>query len=130
MGAAGLNVPDAGIPMRRGDESVSTTVPRVTAFMRARIRRALHDRVRYRYVQPQVLAEGAGWKVVSPCCSRRIDAQGGIIDIAWFEPRADGGWRLHAREHARNRWREVTQADDITPLLVRLCSDPLREFWQ
>jgi len=93
-----------------------------------RIERALRQRSRYRYVRPQVLPEGGGWRIVSPCCSRRVDAAGGIIDIAWLEPLGGHRWRLHAREHAAARWRAVDDGP-LPALLERLSSDPLHQFW-
>jgi len=99
------------------------------AFERARIQRALKNRLRYRYVQPTVVPERGGWKVVSPCCSRRIDPEGGVIDIAWLVPLDATRWRLHAREHALGAWREVLDSERLSDLLARLCEDPLHEFW-
>lgn len=102
----------------------------VANLTQARIERALKERTRYRYVRPQVVAEGRGWKVVSPCCSRRVDPEGGIIDIAWIEPLGDGCWRLHVRDHARARWEPAVDARQLQPLLDHLCADPHREFWK
>ena len=102
----------------------------VVALDRARIERALGRRARYRYVQPRVEPEGSGWKVVSPNCSRNIDAAGGEIAIAWLVPAGEGRWSLHARDHANGCW--VPRAAGLTlhEALGRLCADPLREFWQ
>ncbi len=99
------------------------------AFERARIQRALKGRSRYRYVKPQVIGEGAGWKVVSPCCSRRIDPDGGVIDIAWLEPRANG-WCLHARDHERGLWLPVLESAQLQDLLEQLCADAQHRFWK
>jgi len=93
-----------------------------------RIAGALHGRVRYRYVQPVVLREGAGWKVVSPCCSRNVAPDGGVIDIAWLLPQATG-WRLHSRHHASQRWVLQAEAPVLDSLLDALCLDPQRVFW-
>jgi hypothetical protein len=103
--------------------------PPVSDVTQLRIVRALKDRARYRYVKPEVAPEGAGWKIVSPCCSRRVDPAGGVIDIAWIEPHGNG-WRLHARDHARARWQAVLDARQLQTLLERLCLDPSREFWK
>ena len=46
---------------------------------RKRIERALAKRARYRYVLPRVLPEARGYRIESPCCSRNIDAEGGVI---------------------------------------------------
>ncbi len=46
----------------------------------------------------------------SPCCSRNVDPEGGVIDIALLEPcmlprqAAPVGWRLHSRDHAGATW--------------------------
>lgn len=95
---------------------------------RRRIERALRRRERYRYVQPVVESEGGGWRVRSPCCSRRVDVQGGVIDIAWLEPLRAVQWRLHAREHDAGCWRAVEEGP-LSQVLERLVSDPLHEFW-
>jgi hypothetical protein len=99
-----------------------------------RIERALPTRQRYKYVQPRVVPEGRGWKVLSPNCSRNIDPQGGEIEIAWLLPVEDhdgaGGWLLFARLHAESRWDLRLRSARLTELLDRLCADPQREFWQ
>jgi hypothetical protein len=95
-----------------------------------RIERALPQRSRYRYVHPRVVAEGAGWKVVSPNCSRNVDPAGGDIDIAWLVPDPEGGWLLHARDHARQCWVHRRSEASLALLLAHLCADPQREYWQ
>lgn len=93
-----------------------------------RIERALRARSRYRYVQPEVLSEGSGWRVRAPCCSRRVDPDGGLIDIAWLERVDTHRWRLHARLHKAQCWRAVDDGS-LPQLLERLAADPLHEFW-
>ncbi|OIQ67443.1 hypothetical protein GALL_509800 [mine drainage metagenome] len=102
----------------------------VLDFAQARIRRALAQRSRYRYVQPRLEAEGQGWKIVSPNCSRNIDKQGGDIDIAWLTPDGEGGWLLFARDHARRSWNLRARSRRLAELLTRLVVDRDREFWQ
>lgn len=104
------------------------TVTGPAELERRRLERALEKRSRYRYVHPQVVAEGCGWRVASPCCSRNVDPQGGEIDIAWFEP-AEDGWRLHARNHAQGCWVPYAQAARLMDLVDVVCTDPLRVFW-
>ncbi len=94
-----------------------------------RIERALARRQRYKYVHPQVVPEGEGWKVVSPNCSRNVDPDGGEIDIAWLRPQPDAGWLLFARDHAEGGWR-LCREGPLPVLLDLLCADPAREFWQ
>lgn len=97
-------------------------------LLQRRIERALRGRTRYRYVQPQVLNEEQGWRIVSPCCSRRIDPDGGLIEIAWLQRLGPSDWRLHAREHEAARWRGVLDGR-LDELLAHLAADPLHEFW-
>jgi len=104
---------------------------------RVRIEVALEARSRYKYVHPRVLREGLGWKVVSPNCSRNVDAEGGEIDIAWLVPTGDGtepgrpsGWLLHARDHAQGCWQLKLRAATLAEALAQLVSDPDRSFWQ
>ncbi|MEW6168757.1 MAG: hypothetical protein AB1651_13830 [Pseudomonadota bacterium] len=103
--------------------------PPVADVTQRRILRALNERSRYRYVKPEIAPEGEGWKISSPCCSRRVDPEGGVIDIAWIEPIGQG-WRLHARDHAQARWQPVLDARRLQTLLERLRLDPFREFWK
>ena len=102
----------------------------VLSLAAQRIRNALKQRSRYKYVQPRVEPEGRGWKVVSPNCSRNIDPQGGEIEIAWLLPDTAGDqWLLHARDHAGQAWC-LRQQGSLPALLERLCADPGREYWQ
>ena len=92
------------------------------------IRRALRHRVRYRYVQPSVLRDAQGWRIVSPCCSRNADPDGGVIDIALLQ-RLGGGWRLYSRDHAASAWVAHEESEELQDLLDTLCLDPQRLFW-
>jgi hypothetical protein len=92
-----------------------------------RVVRALRARMRYRYVRPELRRVGYGFVVRSPCCSRNVDADGGVIDIAWIE-RTDHGWRLHHRDHTARRWTLVVDGP-LPHLLELLCTDPERLFW-
>lgn len=109
--------------------AASLTAP-VIAIDRARIARALRRRERYRYVRPRVEREGAGWKIVSPNCSRNVDPAGGEIDIAWLVPANEGCWLLHARDHAHGCWELKGAGLTLAQALDRVCADPLREFWK
>lgn len=95
----------------------------------ARMLRALAQRQRYKYVQPRIEREGAGWKIVSPNCSRTIDAGGGEIDIAWLVP-GEGGWLLHSRDHAQGRWVLRASGLSLADALARVSADAEREYWQ
>jgi hypothetical protein len=98
-------------------------------FIRIRIERALAQRARYRYVQPKVLREERGFRIESPCCSRNVDASGGVIDIALLTRDKSGRWHLHARDHAARRWRLHRAGADLEALLAVLCQDADRIFW-
>ncbi|QXE07222.1 hypothetical protein BJG93_35930 [Paraburkholderia sprentiae WSM5005] len=93
------------------------------------IEQALRERTRYRYVQPRVLRDGQGFRVESPCCSRNVDANGGMIDIAWLTRDEDGMWHLSARDHASHRWMPQQESTDLAELLDTLCIDRERVFW-
>lgn len=97
---------------------------------RRRIERALEARARYRYVKPQLVLEPDGFRVVSPCCSRNVDPDGGTIDIARIECTAQLAlWRLYSKNHGTLEW--VLQAEGrLHELLDLLKQDPRRVFWQ
>jgi len=101
-----------------------------TELDRRRIVRALELRARYRYVTPQLEVEPGGFRVVSPCCSRNVDPEGGTIDIARIEYDVQVAvWRLYSKNHATFEW--VPQAaGQLYQLLDLLKEDPDRVFWQ
>jgi hypothetical protein len=95
-----------------------------------RILRALKRRARYRYVSPELRAEPDGFRILSPCCSRNVDATGGMIDIALLvRGAAPGAWLLYSRKHAEAAW-ELQGTGRLHVLLELLCSDPQRIFWK
>lgn len=100
----------------------------VSSLDARRIERALAGRARYKYVQPRLQREGLGWAVLSPNCSRNIDAHGGEIFIAWLVPTDDGSWLLHSREHAQDCWL-LRRQGPLPQLLEALCADTQREYW-
>jgi hypothetical protein len=101
----------------------------VVALAPARILQALAGRSRYRYVQPRIEPEGAGWKVFSPNCSRSIHPDGGEIPIAWIEPAGRGRWALHSFDHGRSTWCLEATALSLGEALGRVCGDVLGRFW-
>ena len=105
---------------------VSVKVPDLTQH---RLARALRQRVRYRYVKPRVLREGTGFRIQSPCCSRKVDASGGMIDIALLLSRAGNRWCLCSRDHANQRWVAQFQDEPLDTVLDFLCVDSERQFW-
>jgi hypothetical protein len=134
---------------------VRTTVQpgRVLDFIQPRLENALRQRKRYRYVQPQVLHEQGHYRIQSPCCSRNVDKQGGLIDIALLVPPgiaapADATlpaavdaqtvtsppeptelWQLYARDHKTATWTLHQCSTQLQTLLNLLCLDAQRLFW-
>lgn len=98
---------------------------------RKRIERALRARKRYRYVMPNVLAVAGGYRIESPCCSRNIDADGGIIDVALLQFDAEqGAWQLYRKDHQSGTWELHSTSLRLPEALDRLNTDPERKFWQ
>ena len=94
-----------------------------------RLERALRERVRYRYVKPNVLVEGGSYRIQSPCCSRKVDPAGGLIDIALLIPHEANSWCLCSRDHASRTWVTRFQNESLDNLLDLLCIDSERQFW-
>lgn len=105
------------------------TAAQVVGFMRPFIERALKERVRYRYVQPVVLHEGEGFRIEAPCCSRNVNREGGVIDIALLAPSPDGRWALHRRDHTSGTWVLADGALNLGEALDTVCVDAERTFW-
>lgn len=115
-----VNIPMSNLP-----------APHPNEFDLRRIERLLEQRVRYRYVSPVVQPIDGGYQVMSPCCSRNIDANGGMIDIARIEFIASTGeWRLCQRDHQHAVWKRYTDAPTLQQLVTCLNEDPMRVFWQ
>lgn len=98
---------------------------------RKRIERAIENRKRYRYVSPSVHPIDNGYCVKSPCCSRNVDPEGGVVDVALVQH--DCGlrpWRLYRKEHSSNDWRLHAVYERLGDLLEQLNADPHRLFWQ
>lgn len=103
-----------------------------------RIQRALRERVRYRYVRPQILREGENFRIQSPCCSRNVDPNGGLIDIALLvpdstdstdSPNGPNSWSLCSRDHTHQVWVVQLSNQPLDVLLDALCRDDARQFW-
>lgn len=118
----------------------ATAGPVVVDLMQRRLERALQQRTRYRYVRPRVLREGDAFRIESPCCSRNVDADGGVIDIALLAPsavrlsrsqpgRTVQSWRLFARDHAAGAWIAQDESDELGELMDVLCVDAQRIYW-
>jgi len=96
-----------------------------------RIERSLQKRQRYRYVSPVVLRTAGGYKIQSPCCSRNIDPDGGVIDIALLL--LDGRrrvWRLLRKADALGEWEFDSEHERLSELLAYLNEDAERRFWR
>jgi hypothetical protein len=96
-----------------------------------RIARVLEQRRRYRYVSPTVVPVSGGYRIESPCCSRNIDPEGGIIDVAlllYDDQRIQ--WRLFRRDHERQSWELHGAYERLHELLAGLNADDDRTFWQ
>lgn len=105
--------------------------PHPNEFDQRRIARLLGQRVRYRYVEPEVQSIVGGYLIVSPCCSRNIDASGGTIDIAWLEYVYPAGlWRLYKKDHKLGFWQLHTVSPLLQLLINRVNEDAERVFWQ
>jgi hypothetical protein len=94
-----------------------------------RLERALRERLRYRYVRPQVVQEGEALRIQSPNCSRKVDPNGGVIDIALLVPHGQNRWCLCSRDHAENEWVPRLQNAALDDALDALCVDSERQFW-
>ena len=99
---------------------------------RRRIVRALAGRTRYRYVSPTVELTRDGYLIRSPCCSRRIDPDGGVVDVARLEYVAGQvpPWNLYSKNHVRGQWLLHASYARLQELLELLNADPHRLFWQ
>lgn len=98
---------------------------------RRRIERALAARRRYRYVAPQIEPMAGGYRITSPCCSRNVDREGGVIDIARLYYEAGTRlWRLYRKDHARDRWLLHGEYLALAAALAVLNDDTDRLFWQ
>ncbi|MHB8253815.1 MAG: DUF3024 domain-containing protein [Acidiferrobacter sp.] len=122
---ARLAFPHGAILQTMGDHP-----PHPNDVDRRRIERALKDRQRYRYVNPSVQPGPEGYIVRSPCCSRNVDSNGGIIDIAWLRYRARHGvWHLYRRDHSANTWVIQSTQQTLNEALAELNRDHDRVFW-
>lgn len=101
----------------------------VSHLLQHRLQRALRERVRYRYVRPEVLQEGENFRIQSPNCSRKVDPKGGVIDIALLVPHGQNRWCLCARDHGADEWVARLQNVALEEALDVLCVDSERQFW-
>jgi hypothetical protein len=102
----------------------------LSVFEKKQIERAIGKRVRYRYVRPTVRATPEGILVESPCCSRRVEPDGGVVDIALLQHWPPGEWRLYRKDHSTATWQLHSLHEGLADLLEPLKEDPERIFWQ
>jgi hypothetical protein len=103
---------------------------RPNAFDRKHVERALRERARYRYVTPAVQIVEGGFRIESPCCSRRVDVDGGLVDVALVLCPQPGEWKLYRKDHSAARWILHDTYRWLFDLLEELKMDPQQKFWQ
>jgi hypothetical protein len=119
MNAAVLRKLDPGLPAHPNE------------LDRRRIERALQSRQRYRYVSPRVAPVSGGYLIESPCCSRNIDAEGGVIDVALLHhDAASATWQLFRKDHKKGVWKLHSTHQRLAEVTNALNADPERVFWQ
>lgn len=114
--------------MGRMESSAGLVAP--NAFERKQIELALRKRKRYRYVRPKISLVETGVLIESPCCSRRVDPDGGMVDIAMLQHAASGAWLLYWKDHVAGQWRLHSVRERLAETLETLQDDPERIFWQ
>jgi hypothetical protein len=117
-----------------GDRTTSRPDPRSrhpNELDRKRIVKALERRKRYRYVTPEVHDYEGGYLIQSSCCSRNVDPDGGVIDIAKLVYRSDRErWWLYHKDHEIGHWIMHGEYASLPQILELLNQDPDRRFWQ
>jgi len=110
---------------------ISAANPQPNELDRKRIERSIKDRKRYRYVTPEVHPTEDGYLIQSSCCSRNIDPNGGVIDIARLEFKPNRGcWWLYHKDHEIGHWIMHGEYQSLQQILALLNEDPKRRFWQ
>lgn len=110
--------------------AVAGTTPHPNELDLRRIVRMLEKRARYRYVQPVVDMCDNGYVIQSPCCSRNVDASGGVIDIALIEYDAIlDAWKVHRKDHECGSWQFHGLTSRLGDAIEYVAEDPAREFW-
>jgi hypothetical protein len=126
----GLGAMDSQLARSNPDNPAALS-PHPNEMDRRRIERALKNRRRYRYVTPEVRPIADGYEIVSACCSRNIDPEGGMVDIARLLFRADSrGWELYRKDHRACQWVRHGEYPALPEILELLKEDPDRRFWQ
>ncbi|MGP6156154.1 MAG: hypothetical protein ACLPYS_01225 [Vulcanimicrobiaceae bacterium] len=105
-------------------------LPQLGEFERRQIEHAIAKRERYRYVRPAVRVVPEGILVESPCCSRRVNPAGGMVDVALLQRLPSGSWQLYFKDHSASCWKLHSPHARLADALDALKSDPDRLFWQ
>ncbi|MCA1515580.1 DUF3024 domain-containing protein [Bradyrhizobium sp. NBAIM01] len=106
-------------------------VPHPNELDRKRIERSLSSRKRYLYVTPHVTPVRDGYRIESPCCSRNIDKDGALIDVALIRYDAVSGiWKVFRKNHAQGNWEFYSLYHRLTSAIDELNADPECLFWQ
>ena len=72
-----------------------------------------------------------GYRIEAPCCSRNIDPDGGVVDVALLLYDEDASaWQLFRKDHKKRTWEFHSDHDRLVELLDQLNIDPERAFWQ
>ncbi len=127
---SGQASPDQAAPEPQAAGPAPTTLPHPNELDRRRVERALKDRKRYRYVTPEVRGIPGGYEIISACCSRNVDPEGGIVDIALMLFQPDGSWNLYRKDHGTGQWVRHGGYPSLPKILELLKEDPERKFWQ
>src|ERR1022692_4982293 len=107
------------------DARVSSAGFRHDELYGKRIERTIAGRRRYRYVSPSVHMVDGGYVVRSPCCSRNIDPDGGVVDVALARFRsAPLPWLLYCKDHDTQQWLLYAAYNQLAEVLSGLRADP------
>jgi hypothetical protein len=99
-------------------------------FDRKRIQLAVAARKRYRFVKAAVRPAEGGFRIESPCCSRRVDPNGGVVNIALLLYREPGVWQLYGMDRETAGWLLHRTYEKLGDLLEELKTDAGQLFWQ
>ncbi len=110
--------------------ATASTVYQPNAFDRKHVERAIQQRTRYLYVTPALHLVEGGFHIESPCCSRRVDAEGGMVDIALLLCPQPGTWMLNSKDHSTAKWLLHGTYKWLCDLLEELKKDSQQKFWQ
>lgn len=98
---------------------------------RKRTERALKSRERYRYVSVNISVVSGGYLIESPCCSRNIGVEGGVMDVAMLQhDGTSASWHVFRKDHKQGIWKLHPTHRHLAAVTDLLNTDPERVFWQ